>query len=104
MPGPGASDLPSPAQGLALKERLQGHSLSLSLGWLGASMLASPGGEGKNFFPPAHRRDLATRLGFSTVDFSYLLSISFSGLDQYPPSKASFFKVKLKLLLQMTTE
>ena len=102
MPGPGASDFPSPAQGLALKERLQGHSLSL--GWLGASMLASPGGEGKNFFPSAHRRDLATRLGFSTVDFSYLLSISFSGLDQYPPSKASFFKVKLKLLLQTTTE
>ena len=103
MPGPGASDFPSPAQGLALKERLQGHSLS-RLGWPGASMLASPGGEGKNFSPPAHRRDLATRLGFSTVEFSYFLSISFSGLDQYPSSKVSFFKVKLKLLLQMTTE
>ena len=72
-------------------------------------MLASPGGKGKNFSPLARRRDLASRLGSSSVeefhfDFSYFLSISFSGLDQYPSSKASFFKVKLKLLLQMTTE
>ena len=72
-------------------------------------MLASPDRKGENFSPLARRRDLASRLGSSTVeefhfDFSYFLSISFSGLDQDPSSKASFFKVKLKLASQMTTE
>ena len=72
-------------------------------------MLASAGRKGGSFSPLARRRALASRLGSSTVEafhfvFSYFLSISFSGLEQYPSSKTSFFRVMSKLPLQMTTE